>query len=98
MLNQTTGDANKKSFIEQIFLFVNTEDNTMGTTYTFLVSALPSLKMEVQLSTDNLLKRGWFIAEPDSESRAYKEPKMVPDMCFLPGTSRFLKATLAFSF
>jgi hypothetical protein len=95
-----TGNHNK-TLLEEIAFSVDTEENTMIAKSTFaldFVEALQSLTLELQLSTDNLLKSPWHMAEPDSESPTYSDPEMIPDMCFIPGTTRFIKATLSFSF
>jgi len=94
-------DDDKNSFIEELILMVNPEDNTMGTKYSFALphmKRLKSLKLEIEISFDNLLKQPLEQLEPDSVIYSFKEPKIVPDICFTPGTTRFVKTSVSISF
>jgi hypothetical protein len=94
---------NKKKVLKELAILVNTDDNTMATKCALSlpsmnVNTLKFLKLELELSINNLLRQPWNPLEPDSKIYSYTEPKMVPDICFLPGTTRFVKASVSFSF
>ena len=96
-----TNTRNCKTVFDDLLLFVNTEDNRMGAKSVVSCSTLnilKSLKLEFELSIDNLLRIPWNEAEPDSKTFSYVDPKMIPDMCFLTGTNRYLKASFSFTF
>jgi hypothetical protein len=96
-----TEGNNESSLLDDILLFVNTDENAMGTKASFSFNSIKfpnPLKVGFELSMDNLLRKPWSEAENDSIDYSYEEPEMIPDLCFIPGTTRFARITVSFSF
>jgi hypothetical protein len=92
---------NESSLLDDILLFVNTDENAMGTKASFSFSSVKfpnPVKLEFELSTDNLLRKPWSEADNDSVDYKYEEPEMIPDLFFIPGTTRFVRITVSFPF
>lgn len=77
------------------------EDNTVraeGYILLDMVAAYRYKKFEFTLSAENILNREWREAQFDTESKLQFEAAPVSEIHYTPGTPRFLKAGVCFSF
>jgi outer membrane cobalamin receptor len=77
------------------------EDNSVTAEGYFLIDAVLSYtvkKIEFSVSMENILNRYWKEAQFDTESRLQFEPASVSEIHYTPGTPRFIKAAVTFSF
>lgn len=77
------------------------EDNTVRAQGYFLLDAVVSYafkKIEFSISAENLLNRYWKEAQFNTESRLQAESFPVSEIHYTPGTPRFIKAGISYSF
>lgn len=77
------------------------ETNTVRAQGYFLLDAVASYafgNFEFSVSAENLLNRYWKEAQFDTESRLQTESSPVSEIHYTPGTPRFIKAGLSYSF
>jgi len=77
------------------------EANSVSAEGYFLLDAVASYKLnqfEFTLSGENLLNRDWREAQFNTESRLKDEPSSVSEIHYTPGSPRFIKAAVTFSF
>jgi outer membrane receptor protein involved in Fe transport len=77
------------------------ETNTVRADGYFLLDAVasyPVKKFEFSISIENILNRYWKEAQFDTESRLKNETAPVSEIHYTPGTPRFLKAGISYSF
>jgi outer membrane cobalamin receptor len=77
------------------------EDNTVRAEGYFLLDAVLSYtykKIEFSASMENMLNRYWKEAQFNTESRLQYEPISISEIHYTPGTPRFLKIGIGFSF
>lgn len=77
------------------------EDNSVQAEGYFLLDAILSYtwkKFEFSASAENILNRYWKEAQFDTESRLQFENNPVSEIHYTPGTKRFFKTGIAFSF
>lgn len=77
------------------------ETNSIEADGYFLLDAVASYKLnqfEFSLSGENLLNRDWREAQFNTESRLKDEASPVSEIHYTPGSPRFIKAAVTFSF
>lgn len=77
------------------------ETNSVRAQGYFLLDAVASYKLnqfEFSLSGENLLNREWREAQFNTESRLKDEPGSVSEIHYTPGSPRYVKAAVTFSF
>ena len=77
------------------------EDNSVIANGYFIADVLLSYKLkkfDLFISMENIFNRDWNEAQFDTESRLQGEPDAISEIHYTPGTPRFIKAGINFSF
>jgi outer membrane cobalamin receptor len=77
------------------------EDNSVTAQGYFITDVLASYKLkkfDLFVSMENIFNRKWNEAQFDTESRLQGEPDAISEIHYTPGTPRFIKAGINFSF
>lgn len=77
------------------------EDNSVTAHGYFIADVLLSYKLkkfDLFISMENIFNRKWNEAQFDTESRLQGEPGSISEIHYTPGTPRFIKAGISFSF
>ncbi len=77
------------------------EDNSVIAHGYFIADVLMSYKLkqfDLFVSMENIFNRKWNEAQFDTESRLQGEPGSISEIHYTPGTPRFIKAGISFSF
>lgn len=77
------------------------EDNSVIANGYFIADVLLSYKLkkfDLFVSMENIFNRDWNEAQFDTESRLQGEPGSISEIHYTPGTPRFIKAGISFSF